>query len=171
MPNEDLIREIVAKACSEALQEIAGARREYRPQARGSALGSHPRQRERTKELRDGALLSRLQDADRDPGNIARGNFGDRSWLRLVSGARNAGNRLELSWPDNGWTPSSGPVWTARGEWRRGDQLLLGRGRAGFRTRSGLRLSGGTGELGQILLVPVLLKGGSRPADRCLPAK
>ncbi len=56
MANEDLIREIVARACSEVLQEKSQELAEDVAQrGRACALASHPPQRGRTKELRDGA--------------------------------------------------------------------------------------------------------------------
>lgn len=55
MPNEDLIRELVAKACREVLQQKSQELAEDVAQRTGAALASHPAQPVRTKELRDGA--------------------------------------------------------------------------------------------------------------------
>ena len=101
MPNEDLIREIAARACCEALQEnsqeLAG---NMCSAGLGVALGIATRtQRERTKELRDGALLivgSRTQTETLE--TLLAATFGDHPWLRLDYRA---------------WSPGSG--WSCHG--------------------------------------------------------
>jgi hypothetical protein len=57
MPKEDLIREIAAKACREALQEKLQELSADVARRMGAALASQPISRGRTKELRDGTLL------------------------------------------------------------------------------------------------------------------
>jgi hypothetical protein len=57
MQNEELIREIATKAFCEALQENSQELAGTIARKMGAALGLQPAQRERTKELRDGATL------------------------------------------------------------------------------------------------------------------
>ena len=57
MSNEDLIREIVAKACREALQQKSQELAEDVARRAGAALASQLPQPAHTKELRDGARL------------------------------------------------------------------------------------------------------------------
>lgn len=94
MQNEDLIREIAARAFCEALrensQELAGniARK------MGVALGLQPAQRERTKELRDGALLivgSRTQTETLETLLAATSAIASGCGLFIVRGAQASG--------------------------------------------------------------------------------
>jgi hypothetical protein len=57
MANEDLIREIAVRVCSEVLREKSRELAEDVARRMGAALASHPPRREREKELRDGTVL------------------------------------------------------------------------------------------------------------------
>ena len=57
MPNEDLIREIVAKACHEALQQKSQELAEEVTRRTSETLALQPASPERSKDLRDGARL------------------------------------------------------------------------------------------------------------------